>query len=249
MPKFLYASAILPGKSELVRQIFRRQNESGTSPWDRGLSEAIGLEGWQVWLQRTSRRDYFVHSVETANFLDLFAGFQEQVEKRNPQALWVRDFYLTTLGKDFGHHSAAPHISSSLTMDLTLSTQRELYSEGYVLPLLPEKLPSYLEFCRQANGEYLYRFQEAYQRLGVGHVSYFLQRTPSQSLLIVYQKGVRLLPEHHHRMMREIREQFPACQWLYNCLTTLTGLPAEALQPETELLSQSPQFGRHEVIK
>ena len=238
MPKFLYASPILPGKSELVRQIFRRQNESGTSPWDQGLAEAVGLYGCQAWLQRTPQRDYFVQCLETANFMELFTQFQNQVELRNPHALWLRDFYLTTLGKDFGHHSAAPHTSCSLTMDLPTPGQRKTYIEGFALPLQTNKLSAYLEFCRQATGEFLYRFQEAYQRFGATHISYFLQRTAAQNLLLIYQESLQMPAEQKMSQRRDIRDQSPACQWLTNSLTHLTGLPFDALQPSSEMLMQ-----------
>lgn len=80
----------------------------------------MGLGGWQAWLQHTPQKDYFVQCVETDDFGELFARFQEQIEARQPRAVWLRDFYLAVVGKDFNHQSTAPSISLSLDMKLPL---------------------------------------------------------------------------------------------------------------------------------
>ncbi len=231
MTRFLFASAILSGSSELVRQACLRPiGREPATLWHQDLAREIGLNHWQGWLQHTPGKDYLIQSIETHHLVELFVRFEEQVEMKNPQATRLRDFLLGTLGKDFGHHSAAPSINLSLNMELAQIPPPTI-SKGYVLPILPDKSRSYLEFCRQALGEYLYRFQEAYQRLGVTHISYFLQQTPSQNLLVIYQEN-----QQQSRLAQHSSAQFPACRWLFQGLVNFTGLSLEHLNPSPEPL-------------
>ncbi len=106
MPKFVYASPILPGRTDLLRQIFTQKRERSELDRDtESFNAAIGLQRWQGWLQKTPDRDYLIHSIDTVNLEEMFSKLQEQIKLGHPRARWLRDLYLDTLGKDYAHPS------------------------------------------------------------------------------------------------------------------------------------------------
>ena len=161
----------------------------------------------------------FVHCVETADFFWTCSHSAAGGEEKS-SGFMAEGFLFNHARKRFWASFGCAGLVSSLSMELPLTSQESFTERGMFFLCCLKKLPSYLEFCRQANGEYLYRFQEAISRLWKwGRSNHFLSAHPRK--VVVYQKGVQFPLEHHHGLSCErFAEQFPACQWLTNCLTT-----------------------------
>ncbi len=242
MPRFLYASPILPGKTELVRQVYAQKREHPEFEKNaQNFNTLIGLDRWQCWLQHTPTRDYFIHCIETRSLEELFAKLQEQIQSGHPQAQWLRDFYLDAFGKDYAHPSAVPDIEPLFNMEIPSQDieQGDIFSRGFVYPLRPNKVQEHREFCRQAQGEYRMRMHDACRQFQITKVNRFLHKTPHQDYLVLYQEYIPFTPEQDEQAQKA-RKNNPSWQWLSDILIAHTGLTLEQLEPKIEALTKQP---------
>ncbi len=242
MPRFVYASPILPGKTDLLRQVLIQKRERPELEKDsEGFNELIGLEKWQGWLQRTPGRDYLIHSLDTISLEELFSKLHDQIKVGNPRAQWLRDLYLDTLGKDYAHSSAMPELELLFSTDIPTQDleQGEVLSQAFLYPLRPNKTMEHREFCRQCIGEYRFRYQDAARQFGITRASRYLQKAPHQDYLLIYHEHVPFTLEQENQASKA-REQNPSWQWLASHLMAHTGLTMEQLKPDLEPLSAQP---------
>ncbi|MDP1835170.1 MAG: hypothetical protein Q8K75_04490 [Chlamydiales bacterium] len=242
MPRFVYASPILPGKSELVRHVYAHMKEHPELDRDtQQFNQLVGLDSWQSWLQKTPSRDYFIHAMEAKSVEDLFNKLQEQILPGHPRAQWLRDFYLDILGKDYAHYSAMPDIELLIDIDIPImhADQSEIQSRAFVWPIRPNRLHDHREFCRQCAGEYRYRVHDALRQFGITKSVRYLQKTSHQDYLVVYQELLVRTPELEVQM-RKADQSNPSWLWLSSVLSAHTGLTSEQLTPQVTSLTRQP---------
>ncbi len=248
MPRFLYASPILPGKTDLVRQVYAHKKEHPELDQEtQQFNTLIGLEGWQAWLQRTPTRDYFIHGIETKSLEELFYRLQDQIQSGHHRAQWLRDFYLDVFGKDYGHHTAIPEVETLFSMDiptLNAGASKEIYSRGFTYPIRPNKVHEHREFSRQCAGEYRYRLHDACRLFGITKTARYLQKTPHQDYLVIYQEYEKLTPEQEKNLPSTLANH-QSWQWLGNILSAHTGLSMDKLEPNIEPLTRQPLVVAH----
>lgn len=242
MPKFLYASPVLPGKTELIRQVYAHKKEHPELDKETlQFNQLIGLDSWQAWLHRTPTRDFFIHGIEATSLEEFFNHLQEQIQAGHTRALWLRDFYLDVFGKDYAHYSAIPDVETLYSMEVPQAPgtdQSEIYSRGFVYPVRPNKVHEHREFCRQCVGEYRYRWQEACRQFGIVRAAKYLQKTPHQDYIVIYQERVPLTAEQEERLKSGPTN--PSWQWLSSVLSAHTGIPQAQLEPKIEPLTRQP---------
>lgn len=242
MPRFLYASPILPGKTELVRQVYAQKREHPEFEKNApSFNALIGLDSWQSWLQCTPNRDYFIHAIETRDLEEMFSKLQDQIQAGHSQAQWIRDFYLDVFGKDYSHSSAVPEIEPLIQLDIPMPEieQGDIYSRGFVYPLRPNKVQDHREFSRQAQGEYRMRIEDACRQFQITKTNRFLHKTPHQDYVVIYQEYVPFTPEQELQAQK-IRKTNPSWLWLSDILMAHTGLTIDQLEPKVEPLTRQP---------
>lgn len=248
MPKFVYASPLIAEKSSVVRYVYRQKRENPQMVGDEtSFRLALGLEGWQAWLQKTPQGDFFVHYLETDQLDKVFTRIHTLIQQEYPKALWLRDFYLEVLGRDYSDPSAAPTLLQLADMEAAgpFPDRGEIVSQGYLLPLLPKKIDAYREFCRQIMGEHRGRYQESLYHLHITKTSLYLQRSLAHDHIIVYREKI-LLPQEYARRPHEVRAANPSYQWVSNQLMNLTGLAFDQLEPNLEYLTPQPLATIHQ---
>lgn len=248
MTKFVYASPIISEKSQVVRYVYRQKRENPQLAGDdAAFQKALGIERWQAWLQKSSRGDYFIHYLETENLDKLFARLKHMIQEEKPRAIWLRDFYLEVLGRDYSDLSAMPNLVQlfDTALEDTLPERGEIVGQGFVLPLLPKKLDAYKEFCRQIRGEHLGRVQESCRQFHITKMSLFLQKSITHDYIVTYRERV-LVAQEQAKRPHEVRASNAAYQWLTNQLMDLTGLPFDQLEPHLEYLTPQPLATLHQ---
>ncbi len=241
MPRYVYASQILPGKADLVTQVYRQKREHPELVQEGdGFRQAIGLTGWDSWIHHSHRGDFFIHGLECNDLEELFTNLQQQIHEGHPRALWLKDFYLDILGKDYSHPSATPEVEPVLNLDIPgeLNQQRPIVSRGFVYPLLPTKVNEHREFCRQCAGEHRMRVQDSCQQFGIVKHQKYIQKTPHQDYVVIYQEKVAWTPEEE-KQVSEKAEQNPSWRWVSDVLRKHTGLKQEQLNPRVEPLCRT----------
>jgi hypothetical protein len=242
MPKFVYASPVLPGKTHLIEQVYAYKaahpDQDSTS---RDLNSAIGLEGCQAWLQRTSTRDFFIHGIETRNLEELFSRLQEQIHIGQSKAQWLRDFYLDIFGKDYSHPTATPDLEQLISIDNPSGTiaQPHAFTRGFVFPVRPNKVHDHREFSRQCMGEYRFRLLDTCRQFGITKLVHYLQKTPHQDYLVCYEERDVLTPEQEQKLTAA-RATSPSWQWFSSVLSAHTGVSVQNLEPRIEPLTIQP---------
>lgn len=248
MPKFIYANPIIPGKAQVLRYVYRQKRENPQLVHDEvSFRQALGLEECQSWLQKTQRGDFFIHYLETSGLEVFFNNLQSLIKQEHPKALWLRDFLLEVLGRDYNDLSAIPRLVQLFELTLTdpIPMRGEIISQGYLFPLLPKKLDAYREFCRQISGEHKARIEEACRHLHISKMSAFLQSAIGHDYIVIYREKV-LLPQEQATRPHEVRASSPAYQWISNQLMELTGLTFDQLEPNIEYLSPQPLVSFHQ---
>lgn len=242
MPKFVYASPVLPGKTHLIEQVYAYKTEHPDRD-DSSLTfnELIGLDGWQAWLQRTSTRDFFIHGIETRNIEELFSRLQDQIQLGHPKAQWLRDFYLDVFGKDFSHPTATPDLESLISVDVpnNSSLPGHVYTRGFVFPIRPNKAFDHREFSRQCMGEFRFRVLDTCNQFGITKLTHYLQKTPHQDYLVCYEERAVLTPEEEHKLAQK-RSTNPSWQWFSSVLSAHTGVAVQNLEPKIIALTTQP---------
>lgn len=241
MPRFVYATAILPGKTELVRHAYQQKQLNTEGQKEEEYWNLIGLEGWQAWIHHAPRADYFIHAPETKNLESLFHALQDQIEAGNALAEWLRDFYLDVTGKDYSHTSATPDLELMFTSEITTPAPQQgtVVSRGFVYPLIPAKVTAHREFWRQCQGEYRYRIQDANREQGIIKDTRYLQKTPHQDFLVTYQELISSDQERDEK--RSEAQASPASKWMSDVLKEHTGLTVKQLEPAVESLTRQPR--------
>lgn len=243
MPKFVFSSPIIVGKSDVVRYVYRKRRENPQLVGNEGdFHQKLGVTEWQTWLQKTPRGHFFIQSLQIESLNQLFSSLQTLIRQEDPKALWLRDFYLEILGRDYTDPSAAPTLLPLFQWDLELPyyhERGEIISQGYLLPLLPKKIDAYREFCRQISGEHRGRIEETCRQFSIGKVAFSLQKTLAYDYIMIYREKA-LLPQELAKRPHEIRASSPAYQWVSNQLMDLSGLPFDQLEPQLESLSPQP---------
>lgn len=242
MPKFVYVSPLIADKAHVVRYVYHQKRDNPQLVGDEtSYQREMGIENFQAWLQKTDRGMFFVHYVETDQLENLSSRLKALIKKGDSKALWLRDFYLEVLGRDYTDPSAMPTLMPLVDLEVpdSLLDRGEIISQGYLLPLLPKKINAYREFCRQINGEHKGRLQEACRQFHITKWMSFLQKSFAHDYMVIYREKV-LLPQEQAKRPHEARASSPAYQWLSNQLIDLSGLPFDALEPKIEYLTSQP---------
>lgn len=242
MPRFVYTNPILPGKSDLVKHVYAHKREHPDLDQEtQKFNQLIGVTSWQAWLQHTPSRDFFLHGFECRSLEEMFNKLQDQIEAGHPRALWLRNFYLDITGKDYSHFTAMPDLEPLVSTELSLVNfqNAEIHSRAFSWPLRPNKVYEHREFCRQCAGEYRYRIQDALRQFGIIKSIRYLQKTPNQDYVVVYQEYFARTPEQEQEL-REAEQTNPSWQWLSSILTAHTGLDQGQLTPEVLQLTRQP---------
>lgn len=250
MPKFVYASPIIPDKAHVVRYVYQQKRDNPQLVGDEATyREAMKIEGFQAWLQKSERGTFFIHCLDTDSLDNVTTRLKELIQQENPIAVWLRDFYLEVLGRDYTDPSAMPTLFSLTDIEIPESFQErgEIIGQGYLLPLLPKKVDAYRELCRQINGEHQSRMAEACRQFQITKWMSFLQKCYGNDYIVIYREKV-LLPQENAKRPHEARASSPAFQWLSNQLMGLSGLAFDALEPTIEYLTPQPLVTRKQRI-
>lgn len=243
MTRFVYASAILPGKVDYVRLAYQKKNENPQQhESDESFRQAIGLEGWKAWIQEIRQRHFFIHCIETSNFDKLFDSLIDQIEQsKHPKANWIHEFYLDVLGKDYRDITAKPHLEPLFDMEIDpFNDGIPTVAEGYMYPLIPNRVAAHREFNHQLMGEFRVRVQEAYRPFGVKRLSHWIQKTPMQDFVVVYRERKQL---SHKPSPKEVAATNQAYRWITENFIDHTGITLDELEPVVEPLV-SPQVSK-----
>lgn len=242
MPKFVYASPLIPDKAHVVRYVYQQKRDNPHLVGDdASYRAAMGIENFQAWLQKTDRGTFFIHCLDTDAMENMSTRLTKLIKEDNPLATWLRDFYLEVLGRDYTDPSAMPTLLPLTDLEIpeSLRDRGEIIGQGYILPLLPKKVDAYRELCRQINGEHQIRMQEACRQFHITKWMSYLQKSYGHDYIVIYREKV-LLPQEQAKRPHEARASSPAFQWLSNQLMDLSGLPFDALEPMLEYLTPQP---------
>ena len=185
MPRFVYASPVRPGKSAVIRQVYAKKRTQGDfEPGDKPFWEPLEMTGWNCWLQIDKPHNWFIHCLEGRSLVSIFAGLRQQIAKGDAYALWLRQFYLEVLGKDYKDLGIEPQLTR--IFDFETGIQGDLVGRGFVLPLLTGQASSQVEYCQMCM--YDPEYKDVLCHFGIARLTKFLQQTPAGELLIVYQE-------------------------------------------------------------
>ena len=238
MERVCYCSKILPGKSDVVREHWKRKEKHKSAEMQAAEVQfwnKLKMTGFESWLQPTSQGDYMIHCLEGGSHKEIFKRLRGQMASCNLIALNLRDFYLDVLGKDYMHSESEPLIQSLLS--ISLPTTSSFIKRAFFYPLLPHKEADHLRFRQEAMGEKRGRHEAMMRAFGVSHLSTWLQNSPQGKYIVVYTERDIATP-----MTSEARLQQGDASVAWNEiaaeLTEHSGLNHSELSPDVEWLTQ-----------
>jgi hypothetical protein len=101
MGRFCYISKILPGKTHLVREMWRDRTPNEEPHLKTTFWNFLQMNGFESWLQPMPQGDFLVHCLEGTSLQHIFKGLREQIAAGNPIALKLQNFYQIALGKNY----------------------------------------------------------------------------------------------------------------------------------------------------
>lgn len=190
MPRYVYASPILPGKSETVRKVYEEQRKRLLDEeFQRETQQFwnfIGLSGWNCWMQTLEGKHYFIHALESDSLSRVFDSLVHLVRSRHPRALWLRQFYLEVLGKDYGLASSEPDIKQVL--DVEFEGPENRVPRAFVYPLLSDRVEAHQEYCRACGSDQFEMLKESCLGFGVYHMTKYIQVRGNDTFVVIYQE-------------------------------------------------------------
>ena len=240
MPRYVYASPIVLGKTDWIKQVCQertaREYESASERQKREFWQFLGIDKWTAWLQHTDQGDYFIHCIEGDSSDRISAGLRKKIEEQHPVGLWIRDFYLEGLGKDYQDPSAQPQLEQILDLDVDceITKNSEIVSRGFCFPLLPGKTAAHVEFCRACMEEKRELFESSLRSFGIRKISKYLQRAERQDYVVYYQE-LDVTRSREFQLQRPHETFAPFC-WVSEMLTDHTGMDYDARCPRLEFL-------------
>lgn len=234
MGRFVYASPVLPGKTDAIREHNRHK---GKQVHDAAFQEAedafwgvLGLTGWNCWLQKIGESHYHIHCLEGVSLSRIFSGLRSLITEKNPMACKLHAYYQNVLGKDYRDPSAQPQLEQLI--DVVVDTASPVqFCCGYAYPLLPGKTEAHREYTLALDPQVM---AEALRPWGYRRLVKWLQRTPHGDFLVYYRESTVPLEEHKRQFQRAL--QSSSLHRGFEALERDTGLTRESLDPSIEFL-------------
>jgi len=228
-----YCSKIVPGKAATIRSHWANKPKA-KDVQKEAFWNAIGMTGFDCWLQNTSQGNFLIHCVEGASKEGIFKGLREQMQMHNPVALHLRAFYQEVLGKDYSLPDSEPNIECLL--DVTaLPTPENFIKKSFVYPLLPDKEAEHRKSRRLAMGEKKSRHIASLQAFDVYRLTSWLQTTAHGKFIVIYTERKNFNGTQEERLKRGLNSS--AWQEISAELMDQTGLSLHDLSPDVEWLS------------
>jgi hypothetical protein len=217
----------LPGKSDLVREYWKKKAEHTKE--EQKFWQSLKMTSFDSWLQSTPQGDFMIHCLEGESLQQIFKGLREQIVAANPIAVKLQKFYQEVLGKDYSLPDAEPRLENLQNTSLPVS--RNYIKRAFFAPLLPGKEEAHRQFRKDAMGAKKERHEASLRSFGVFHLSVWLQTTPSAKYLVVYTE--------RDPSTREQKQNSPEWKEIAAILMDHTGLSFEEISPNVEWLTQS----------
>ena len=234
MGRFCYISKILPGKSELVREMWKNRTPNEEPAIHTEFWNALGMTGFDSWLQETAGGDYMIHCVEGDSLQRIFKGLRELIAKGNSFALKLQNFYHDVLGKNYALPESEPHIENML--DISLPSSEKIIKRGFFFPLLLHKEEAHRLFRKESMGEKKKRHEASMMAFGVSRLSTWLQSTPEGKYIVVYSERHVNTPKTSKARLDQSKGS-SAWQEISSILCDHSGLTPDELSPDSEWLT------------
>ena len=235
MGRFCYISKILPGKTGLVREMWKERVPNEESGIHTEFWNYLGMTGFDSWLQQNKQGDYMIYCLEGESLQKIFAGIRELIAKGNSCAVKLQSFYLNVLGKDYASPDAEPHIESIL--DIALPATGKMIKRSFFYPLLLHKEAAHRQFRKDSMGEKKARHEASMSAFGVSRFSSWLQTAPEGKFIVSYSERHINTPTTPEARLNQGKGS-AAWQEISLILCEHTGLEPEALSPDSEWLTQ-----------
>lgn len=238
MARFCYCSKILPGKETVVKKHWEKNKEKAgpnSEKYEEEFWEAIGMTGFESWLQETSEGSFYIHCLEGQSLERIFTELPRQIGKKNPCALKLQSFYQEALGKDYRDSQSKPQIEPAF--DLSLPQKKEtLEKKGFVYPLLLEKESDYRKFCQESMGSKRRRHEAFMEAFDVFRLSTWIQTIEEKRYIVVYSERKEFIGTPEVRLARGEE----CLEWLEIAqnLREFTGLSYLELSPDVIWLTR-----------
>jgi hypothetical protein len=229
MPRYCYCSQIKPGKSDAVKAHWQEKS-SDPSPEEIAFWTALGMTGFESWLQHSPQGDFLIHCLEGESLESIFKGLRQQIEAGNAIATRLHLFYQEVLGKDYRLLATQPHIECLLDIALQ-PTSSESTKKGYFFPLLPHKEEAHRRFRQESMTGKRRRHEASMKAFGVHRLTSWLQQTGDGPYIIVYTERSTDAPTPSY-------VDSPEWEEIAALLMDQTGLPRDQVSPDTEWLTR-----------
>lgn len=235
MGRFCYISKILPGKTDLVREMWKNRPPNEEPNIRQRFWDHLGMTGFESWLQQTPNGDFLIHCLEGESFIQIFKNLRDQIALGNSIALKLQHFYQNVLGKNYSLPEIEPRIERLL--EISLPPSSNFLKRGFFYPLLPSKEEEHRQFRKEAMGKKRGRHEAMMQAFGVSHLSAWLQKVENQQYIVIYTERRADTPFTPKERLRQ-GEGSVEWQEISAILMSHTGLRLDELSPNTEWLTQ-----------
>jgi hypothetical protein len=235
MGRFCYISQILPSKSELVREMWKKRVPNEEPAIHTQFWNYLGMTGFEGWLQQTEQGAYLIHCLEGESLQRIFKGLRELIAKGNSFAVKLQNFYQNVLGKNYASLEAEPHIESML--DIALPSSEKIVKRGFFFPLLSHKEEAHRLFRQESMGAKKERHETSMKAFGVSRLSTWLQSTTAGKYIVVYSERHVHTPTTPAARLSQAKGS-SAWQEISSILCDHTGLKPDELSPDSEWLTQ-----------
>jgi hypothetical protein len=239
MGRFCYRSKILPGKSDFVREHWKKKQAVKSCEMKKEEEEfwsKLQMTGFNCFLQSTPQGDFMLHCLEGTSFELIFKELRDAIQKKNPIALGLQKFYQDALGKDYSLPSSEPKIEC--IADLS-QPQRSptVAKKAFFFPLLKEKELEHCEFRKNSMGENRTKHEAAMRAFGVFRHIVWLQQDETGPFIVIDSDREFIYPTVKERL--SLGDNSPEWKEISSILIDHTGLSYQELSPYVELLTRS----------
>lgn len=243
MTRYLWALPIQPGKT---RQLIRNWQEESQRRHDpqymnavEEVWEAEGLHDYNAWIQHTHEGDYLIAMVNVESWNGFLNGFRQQIQEKNPHALFFQQLWLDTLGIDFGQENILPEPIFIGESHISNIPENKIISHAICYPILSGHEEGRYEFHELVSGKKAKEFQKLCKEHGISHMSRHLFKNKQGTFYIVYQEFNIDNFDRVHDFLTNPRLR-KKNHWIWDGLIEDTGWTMEQLIPHIDYLKEKP---------
>lgn len=234
MARYCYTSKVLTGKSDFIRAHWANKPKNA-SPEEIDFWKALGMTGFDCWLQKTEQGDFLIHCLEGSSKEEIFKRLRAAIQQGHPMALKLQAFYKDVLGKDYALESIEPEIECLLDVE-TSQERANMVKKGFIFPLLAHKEEAHRKSRREAMGAKKSRHIASLKAFDVYQLTSWLQTTAQGKYIVVYSERKEFSGTKEERLRRGATSS--EWQEISSELMDQTGLAFNDLSPDVEWLSR-----------